>query len=366
MSPTTTIVLIDTSKAIHKGAFTISSENVKGTTGYWKVSQSILQGGISDGVELVEIDNGAIQIFILPTRGMGIWRLTDHEQTLGWKSPVRGPVHPKFVPLCEPTGLGWLEGFDELVVRCGLESNGPPVFDSDGRLSQPLHGRIANRPAHFLEVTIDENTRSISVKGIVEEARFHFQKLRLTTTISTPINSRRLTIDDKVENFGGTDAEMQLLYHINIGKPFLDAGSQIVIDPTQSVNAKEGQLCPGTWNTVGPPTPGIEEECYFVGYSTAASPSQVLLKNSKKQGVVVTFDPNSLPCFTIWKNAAAENDGYVVGLEPGTNFPNPRAGEKDSGRFVALSPGESWSTKVSFDWLIREEEIRAIETHILA
>jgi hypothetical protein len=285
---------------------------------------------------------------------------------MGWKSPVRGPVHPKFVPLCEPTGLGWLEGFDELVVRCGLESNGPPVFDGQGRLVQPLHGRIANRPAHFLQVTIDESARSICVKGIVEEARFHFQKLRLTTTISTLLNSRRLTIDDEVENFGGTDAEMQMLYHINIGKPFLDAGSQIVIDPMQSVTAKEGQLCPETWSIVSPPTSGKGEECYFVGHSTAASPSQVLLKNTKKEGVVVTFDPSSLPCFTIWKNAAAENDGYVVGLEPGTNFPNPRAGEKEAGRVVTLSPSESWSTKVSLDWLTRKDEIETIETQIFS
>ena len=48
---------------------------------------------------------------------------------LGWKSPVHGPVHPNFVPLNEPSGLGWLDGFDELFVRCGLESNGAPDFD---------------------------------------------------------------------------------------------------------------------------------------------------------------------------------------------------------------------------------------------
>ena len=33
----------------------------------------------------------------------------------------------------DPGGLGWLEGFDELFVRCGLDSNGPPLFDAQGR-----------------------------------------------------------------------------------------------------------------------------------------------------------------------------------------------------------------------------------------
>ena len=34
-------------------------------------------------------------------------------------------------------------------------------------------------------------------------------------------------------------------------------------------------------------------------------------------------------------------DGYVTGLEPGTNFPNPRSFEGQQGRVVKLGPGES-------------------------
>ena len=71
---------------------------------------------------------------VLPTRGMGIWRVTAAGRSgtadVGWKSPVRGPVHPAFVDLGEPSGLGWLDGFDEFFVRCGLESNGAPDFDA--------------------------------------------------------------------------------------------------------------------------------------------------------------------------------------------------------------------------------------------
>jgi hypothetical protein len=35
----------------------------------------------------------------------------------------------------------------------------------------------------------------------------------------------------------------------------------------------------------------------------------------------------------------ALEDGYVVGIEPGTNFPNPRSFETKEGRIVKLSPG---------------------------
>src|SRR5438128_6451206 len=114
-----------------------------GTPG-WQVRLRTCRGGRSDGVQVVEIDNGHFSIDVLPTRGMGIWRVRRGERTLGWKSPAREPVHPAFVPLMEPAGLGWLDGFCELLCRCGLESNGPPEFDDAGRLVRPLHGRIAN------------------------------------------------------------------------------------------------------------------------------------------------------------------------------------------------------------------------------
>ena len=47
------------------------------------------------------------------------------------------PVHPAFVPIAEPSGVGWLSGFDELMCRCGLESNGAPDFDERGQLAFP-------------------------------------------------------------------------------------------------------------------------------------------------------------------------------------------------------------------------------------
>ena len=65
-----------------------------------------------------------------------------------------------------------LDGFDEFFVRCGLESNGAPDFDpKTGRLTHPLHGRIANRPAHNVELTVDTDKQEIALRGVVEETR---------------------------------------------------------------------------------------------------------------------------------------------------------------------------------------------------
>ena len=92
-----------------------------------------LGGGRRQGMSLVQLVAGDTQLSILPERGLGIWKMLVGDVELGWQSPVAGPVHPAFVPLAEPSGLGWLDGFDELVARCGLVSNGAPDFDASGR-----------------------------------------------------------------------------------------------------------------------------------------------------------------------------------------------------------------------------------------
>src|SRR5262245_12349896 len=97
--------------------------------GRCSIKKRRLQGGLSDGVDSITVDTGTSRLVVLPTRGMSIWKAWRHGLEVGWKSPVSGPVHPAFVPLMEPSGLGWLDGFDELLVRCGLESNGAPDFD---------------------------------------------------------------------------------------------------------------------------------------------------------------------------------------------------------------------------------------------
>src|SRR5437667_11984887 len=81
-----------------------------------RVFKRTWSGGLSDGVVGIDIDNGAMTLQVLPTRGMGIHAVymnRDRElPRIGWKSPIRGPVHPAFVDLGEPSGLGWLDGFD--------------------------------------------------------------------------------------------------------------------------------------------------------------------------------------------------------------------------------------------------------------
>jgi hypothetical protein len=55
-----------------------------------------------------------------------------------------------------------------------------------------------------------------------------------------------------------------------------------------------------------------------------------------------------LPYFTLWKYTAAEEDGYVAGLEPGTGFPSNRRIERKHGRVPRLGPGQTRRFTIDF------------------
>ena len=124
-------ILTDAHGDVWLDSFAASNDTLRLPTPYdWSIRKRTLRGGLRDGVDLIEVHNGALAFSVLPTRGMGLWRADYHGLSLGWRSPVEGPVHPKYVNAQDRGGLGWLGGFDELLCRCGIASNGPPGDDA--------------------------------------------------------------------------------------------------------------------------------------------------------------------------------------------------------------------------------------------
>jgi galactose mutarotase-like enzyme len=351
------------------GTLMLSDVDVDNTQANFAVTKRSLQGGLRGGMEIIEVDNGRMKFWLLPERGMGIWKAWLDGIEIGWQSPVRGPVHPQFVAIHDESGLGWLGGFDELLCRCGLESNGAPEFDSQGKLKFPLHGRIANLPAYQVEASVESDTDKIRVAGCVEEARFKSQKLSLTSAVTTQVNSSEIAIQDTVTNTSDTVAEFQLLYHINFGTPILEAGAE-VFAPVKTLVPRTHRAEQGVaeWSKISAPETGFLEQVYFMELlGDAAGQSQVLLKNAAGTlGVSVHFNLNQLPCFTLWKNTASLRDGYVIGLEPGANFPNPRSYEQSRGRVEILQPGESREFEVSLEFHLDAASVAKAQQKIAA
>ena len=327
------------------------------TAGRLAVRSRRLVGGRREGVLLVELVAGETRVFILPDRGLGIWKMLVGGAELGWQSPVAGPVHPTLVPLGEPSGLGWLDGFDELVARCGLVSNGAPDFDAGGRLVHGLHGRIANLPAHELAVTLDEDAGTITLTGAVDETRFLIHALRLETSLVLSADRPRIAWTDTVTNLSARPATMQLLYHVNLGPPLLGPGAEVVaaIDELAPRDATAAADVP-TWNRYDSPRAGRGEDVHFARLrpDAAGRASALLVAPDGAQAAGLSWRADTLPCFALWKNQGALADGYVTGLEPATNFPNPRSFEEAQGRVVPLGPGQAVRFELALEHLAGE------------
>ena len=155
----------------------------------WSVEKYTLRGGKQEGVDVIVVHNGRLSFTVIPTRGMGVLKVEADDVRLGWDSPVKEVVHPQFINLQSRGGLGWLEGFNEWLVRCGLEFAGHPGKDKfinnvgdEAEMDLTLHGKIANIPASEVEVVIDrEPPHRIRVRGRVDERMFYGPKLELWT-----------------------------------------------------------------------------------------------------------------------------------------------------------------------------------------
>ncbi len=367
-----THTLTDTARDLWVENFAIRGE---GRAAPWSVTKRTLRGGRRDGVDLIEVDNGALAFSIVPTRGMGLWKGRYQGLDLGWKSPVNdGPVNPGFVNLMNGGGLGWLEGFDELLARCGLESNGAPY--QEGTTTVGLHGKIANIPAHFVAVqTGDGPDGTIRVEGHVDESKLFSTQVRMATTVTTLPGANWLTVRDEFQNLSDLPQEMQILYHWNFGPPFLEAGARFLAPAKQVVprnaRAVEGL---GHFDVYAGPEPGFAEQVYFYelfGKPAAglggqdASPTLAMLRSrDESKAVVLRFDRTQLPAFTLWKNTGGLKSGYVTGLEPATNYPNPKPFEKAFGRVVTLPPGGSHVAETTLEVLNTAEQVVAVEEEI--
>jgi len=319
------------------------------TAAAWGVKKYTLHGGKQEGVDVIEVDNGQLRIVVIPTRGMSVMKVESGDVRLGWDSPVKEIVHPQFINLESRGGLGWLEGFNEWMVRCGLEWAGHPGRDKfrnnvgdEVETDLTLHGKIGNIPASEVEVLIEAGSPPrIHIRGLLEERMFHGPKLSFWANISTELRSNSVRFDDTITNQGAHDQEFQIIYHANFGPPLLEMGARFAgaIERVKPFNAHAAKSVQKYRDYAGPQSGFIEQAYCLHPLAGPDGWTELILQNANgDRGVSLTFPVAQLPCVTLWKNLVEEADGYVTGLEPGTGYPYTRRLEREAGRVPKLAP----------------------------
>jgi hypothetical protein len=342
--------LTDVENGIYLKDWKINNEDLK-IDRKWVIDKRRLEGGISDGVDIITVNNGVLSFTVVPTRGMGLWRGEFKGTTLGWNSPVKNLVHPYYINLETRKGVGY--GFNEWILRCGFED---------------FPGRIANIPAEEVKVRVTSVSEvELEVEGVAYERAFFGPNFKISSIVSTALSSNTIHVKDLVENLKNTTQEMQLLYHCNYGAPFLEEGAHIIA-PFKMVVPRDARAAAGIkrLNIYGPPETGFTEQVYFCELkgNRDGKTEVALINRDETKAVSLSFSLKELPCFTLWKNTNSIEEGYVTGLEPATFFPNTKIFEQEHNRIVNLGPKEIYKIGLDFSVHFGKEKVLKLKDKI--
>jgi len=141
-----------------------------------------------------------------------------------------------------------------------------------------------------------------------------------------------------------------------------------LVAPIQKVVPRDPRAADGIreFDVFGPPQAGFVEQVYFfelIGNEKGRT-SIMLVNKDETKATSVSFSVKELPCFTLWKNTDSLGEGYVVGLEPSTSYPNSRAFERKQERVVKLKPGENYRSEINLSVYTGRSEVHRAKQRI--
>lgn len=310
-----------------------------------------LSNGQERGVRALQLWNASgLEIEVLIDRAFDIGDVKLGNVPISWRSG-NGYRHPALHEVESEDGLAWLRTLDGFLVSAGLDHT---LFGGEydathyhyppkQTVKHGLHGRLSSLPARLLSVEEDWQSEGgvLRVKGEVIQATSFGEHLRLTRTITMQMFGTKFHIDDKVENLGFERTPHMFLYHINIGWPIVDEGTEFVGNVSghlwQSDSVDE-QGAPH--DKLVAPTRNFVEQVWEHELSPTDGKHRVaLIRDDGELGIELEWDAKSMPCFFEWQNL--REGQYAVGLEPSSHHVNGEAAAREDGSMVWLEHGST-------------------------
>ena len=331
-----------------------------------------LGDGIERGVRVLEFRTGTGFSFdVLVDRSLDVGRCELRGRSLTWLSPT-GVVGPWYT---EPMGLGWFRSWGGgMVVTCGLDHtllggvDDAPQFHQLVRPREEygLHGRIGFMPARLTGYgeRWDGDECVLFAEGIVRQAAVFGETMELRRRIEAKVGESRFKIVDEVVNVGFDPTTHMYLYHVNVGWPVVDEGSDYLIPALQGTPVAEYPTL--DYRLLTGPNPGFPEECYEhdVVAERIGTVPVAIVNRELGLGVYQVYRRDQFPFHTMWRMLG---EGiYGVAMEPTTN--------RDAGRFDArerdelgyLAPEESKTYELEVGALDGPEAIDAFAKRVNA
>ena len=140
------------------------------------------------------------------------------------------------------------------------------------------------------------------------------------------------------------------------------------VAPVKSISpfndyAKKGM---NDWQTYAGPTKNFDEMVFnMVPYADAQGKTLAgVVNKAGNKGASIEFNIHQLPLLTLWKNTDTLKQGYVTGIEPGTNYAYPVTIEREQGRVKQLQPGQSTVFELTYSLLPDANAVSQFEQRV--
>ena len=310
------------------------------------IETSVLDNGAGRGVRIAWINTGSgLRYKVVIDRAMDIAEAFYNQHGLAWISQagIRPPETAAFV------GLEWLRNWGGgLVTTCGISYMGSPETDENG--VRGLHGRISNLPAEIVSIIQpdpENGKMDFSITGIMRESGVFGPHLELERTISGTLGVPEICISDRVTNRGNSPAPHMLLYHLNMGWPLIDKGTQLNWKGKWQSrgNDLDNEIFHegGSFHECQEPMDSHHdggEACAFIDIEPDAAGNCICSAVNPTLGIglEISFKKEQLPWLINWQHWGKGE--YVTALEPATNLTVGQSHARTQGTLIELNPNE--------------------------
>lgn len=298
--------------------------------------------GRGKGVDLFRVTNAAgLDFDVLIDRCMGIGQLRSDGQLISYTSET-GTVHPAYY---EKDGFGWLRSFGGgFLATCGLRQVGEPC-EGHG-----LHGRIDNIPAEQVSWRRyrEGDTLWAELCGVMHEVSHQGEYLQLKRTLRLNHREKKIWVEDTVVNLGNTPQPFMLLYHINMGAPFLRPGTRVILPPCSVQPLDEAAEKHAPCSTTVPDVSEQRLDLLWLHHTQDPSGLKTAVVDNGNTQVSITWSADTLPILGQWE--LLQPRGYVLALEPTNTHLLGQAWEENNKTLRYLAPDEQVRSTLLFSF----------------
>jgi len=340
-----------------------------------------LDDGLERGVRCVEFHTGSgLDFTVMVDRAFDIGDCRYQGAAIGWNSPT-GFRNPGLHEYNDEDGLSWLRSFSGLMVTCGLDHT--LFMDSDDashyhysprkRVDSALHGRVGNIPARLLGYGERwEGDRCVLwAEGQIIQATVFGEDLHLIRRIEADLGGAEIRLSDRVVNHGFYRTPHMLVYHINVGFPVLDAGSEYLAPIRETIWAGHAEQLRAQgvgYRIQSEPRTDFHEQVYEHAMAADADGRiPVALVNpqfngNRGLGLEVEVRQEEFPFQFQWQNY--QKGLYAMGIEPSTNHVLGKPFAKRRNELIWLEHGEERRYSTRFRILDGRKDIDAARRRI--